>query len=298
MVPQFKKVVIYGVGLLGGSLGMALGRRGMAEKIVGLGRSRKRLERAVTLGALHEVTTDMEEAMAGADALISCVPPRNIGRKWNDFATLAEPGIFVTDVGSVKGSIVADAEAVWGSDHLFVGSHPMAGSEKGSVEAARGDLFEGACCFVTPSNKTPDGAVTRAVGFWQALGARVAIMTPQRHDRLIASISHLPHLLAATLVEALYSRGDSSPLFQTVVGNGFKDTTRIAAGDPALWEQIFSENSEAVTESIDDAIELLGQWRELISRRDSSNEIIARLAAISEQRRSISPEEPGTNDAD
>lgn len=297
MVPQFKRVVIYGVGLLGGSLGMALRRRGMAETIVGLGRSRKRLERGVTLGALDEFTTEMSEAMHGADALISCVPPRIIRRKWSEFAALAEPGLFATDVGSVKGPIVRDAEAALGPDHLFVGSHPMAGSEKGSIEAARGDLFEGVCCFVTPTDRTPDAALTRAVALWRALGARAAVMTPERHDRLIASISHLPHLFAATLVEALYSRGDSSPLFRTVVGNGFKDTTRIAAGDGALWEQIFSENSEAVTASLDEAIELLRQWREIISRGDRASEIIARLSQISENRHSISPEEPDSSHA-
>lgn len=294
MAPHFKRVVIYGVGLMGGSLGMALRRRRMAEAVVGLGRSRKTLERAVTLGALDEAHTEEATALADADALILCLPPRLIRKRWSELAPLIAPGAFVTDVGSVKGAVVREAEAHLSEGVLFIGSHPMAGSEMAGIEAARGDLFDGASCFVTPTDRTPVRALTLAVSFWRALDSRVAIINPERHDRLLAAISHLPHLAAASLVQSLYAQGDSTLLYRSVIGNGFRDTTRIAAGDAQLWEQIFSENREALGENLDRWIGILTRWRELLSRGDASNEIIEGLAKAAEQRRSlaISPPSP------
>lgn len=279
---------------MGGSLGMAMRRRGMAETIVGLGRSRKRLERGITLGALDEVSTDPAEALAGADAVILCMPPRIIRKKWTELAPLIEPGAFVTDVGSVKASMVREAEEHFPEGVLFVGSHPMAGSEMAGVEAARGDLFDGASCFVTPTGRTPMKALTMAVRFWRALDSRVAILNPDRHDDLLASISHLPHLAAVGLVQALYARGDSTLFYRSVIGNGFRDTTRIAAGDGDLWEQIFSENAEALGRNLDRYIAILTQWRALLSRSDASGEIIGQLDEAAGQRKqlSASPDRP------
>lgn len=288
MAPHFKRVVIYGVGLMGGSLGMAMRRRRMAGVIVGLGRSKKTLERAVSLGALDEFHTEAAEALAGADALILCLPPRVIRKRWSELAPLVEPGTFVTDVGSVKSTVVEEAERHLPGEALFVGSHPMAGSELAGVQAARGDLFEGASCFVTPTERTPVKALTQAVGFWRALDSRVVILTPDRHDQLLAAISHLPHLAAVALVQTLYSRGDSTLFFRSVIGNGFRDTTRIAAGDAQLWEQIFTENREALGENLDRMIEILRHWRELLSRPDSSSEMIEELAEASLHRRGLS----------
>jgi prephenate dehydrogenase len=280
--------VIYGVGLMGGSLGMAMRRRRMAETVVGLGRSRKTLERAVTLGALDESHTEAEPALKGADALILCLPPRLIRKRWSELAPLIAPGTFVTDVGSVKGAVVEEAESHLPSGVLFVGSHPMAGSEMAGVEAARGDLFDGASCFVTPTERTPMRALTLAVAFWRALDSRVAILNPERHDRLLAAISHLPHLAAVSLVQSLYAQGDSTLFYRSVIGNGFRDTTRIAAGDAQLWEQIFSENREALGENLGRWIEILTRWKELLSRGDSSGEIIESLSRAADQRRSLS----------
>jgi prephenate dehydrogenase len=273
---------------MGGSLGMAMRRRRMAETIVGLGRSRKRLERGLTLGALDAITTDPGEALRGADAVILCLPPRTIRKKWPELASLIEPGAFVTDVGSVKAMMVSDAEEHLPENVLFVGSHPMAGSEMAGVDAARGDLFDGASCFITPTGRTPTAALTMGVRFWRALDSRVAILSPERHDRLLASISHLPHLAAVSLVQALYAQGDSTLLYRWVVGNGFLDTTRIAAGDAQLWEQIFSENGEALGENLDRLIDILTRWRALLSRGDGAGEIIEALTRASEQRRQLS----------
>lgn len=292
MAPHFKRVVIYGVGLMGGSLGMAMRRRRMAETVVGLGRSRRTLERAISLGALDEATTDEAAALGGADALILCLPPRLIRKRWSDVAPLLAPGAFVTDVGSVKGAVVREAETHLPEGVLFIGCHPMAGSEMAGIEAARGDLFDGASCFVTPTDRTPLRALTLAVSFWRALDSRVAIINPERHDRLLAAISHLPHLAATSLVQALYAQGDSTLFYRSVIGNGFRDTTRIAAGDAQLWEQIFSENREALVENLDRWIDILNRWRDLLSRGDTSSEIIETLERAGDQRRSLSTSPP------
>ncbi len=287
MIPHFKRVVIYGVGLMGGSLGMAMRRRRMAEVIVGLGRSRKTLERGLALGALDEIQTDPEKALAGADALILCLPPRVIRKHWGELAPLVEPGTFVTDVGSVKAPVVEEAERHFAPEVLFIGSHPMAGSELAGVQAARGDLFEGASCFVTPTEKTPPAALTRSVSFWRALNSRVVVIAPDRHDQLLAATSHLPHLAAVALVQSLYARGDSTLFFRSVIGNGFRDTTRIAAGDAQLWEQIFTENREALGQDLNRLIGILSHWRELLARGDSSGEIVEGLTLASVQRQEL-----------
>lgn len=288
MAPHFDKVVIYGVGLMGGSLGLAMRRRRMARTIVGLGRSRKTLERAVALGALDEFQTEAAQALTGADALILCLPPRVIRKRWSELAPLLEPGVFVTDVGSVKSTVVEEAERHLPPETLFIGSHPMAGSEMAGVQAARGDLFEGASCFVTPTGQTSPRALTQAVSFWRALDSRVVVLAPDRHDQLMAGISHLPHLAAVALIQTLYARGDSTLFFRSVIGNGFRDTTRIAAGDAQLWEQIFSENREALGVNLDRLIEILTHWRELLSRPDSSSEMIEELAEAGLHRRGLS----------
>lgn len=290
MPPHFKRAVIYGVGLLGGSLGMAMRRRGLADEIVGLGRARKRLDKANQIGALDAITTDAEEAMAGADALILCLPPRLIRKKWAELAALAQPGIFVTDVGSVKEAIVEEGEKAFGDAALFIGSHPMAGSEKAGVESARGDLFESACCFVTPTDRTPAAALALATQFWRAVGSRVVVVNPKRHDALLALISHLPHLAAVALMQTLYDQGDSTPFFRAVIGNGFRDSTRIAAGQPEVWEQIFSENSQALTASLDVLIARLQKWREMLGERNSEGAIIEALDSAGRNRTHLAPE--------
>lgn len=286
--PHFKRAVIHGVGLLGGSLGFALRERGIADEVVGLGRSREKLHEALRRGALTRISTNPSEALEGADALILCLPPRLIREKIAELAPLITPGAFVTDVGSVKGAIVREGEARLAGKALFIGSHPMAGSEKSGIDAARADLYEDAACFVTLSEKTPAEALVLATEFWRAVGCRVIVADPARHDALLAATSHLPHLAAAALVEALYSRGDATLFFKAVIGNGFRDTTRIAAGEAELWEQIFSENSGELVQNLDGLIRILESWRGLLSRGDARGDITERLARASAHRRELS----------
>lgn len=275
--PHFKRLVIYGVGLLGGSLGMAVRRRGMAECVVGLGRSAERLEQARRLGAIDTGAMRPEEALAGADALILAVPPRQIRESLAGLAPLLEPGTFVTDVGSVKARIVAHAEEILAPEVRFIGSHPMAGSEKTGAEHGRTDFFEGTACILTPTPRTHPEALELAQAFWQRLGGRMVITSPERHDTLLAGISHLPHLVAAALMQMLGRSLASPEEISSIAGGGLRDTTRIAASDPAIWEQIFSENAPALLETLDAYLAVLQEWRAALAQSSPDSRKLAEL---------------------
>lgn len=294
---RFERVVVQGVGLLGGSIGLAMRERGLARRVVGLGRSPERLERARALGAIDEGTTDAAEALRGADAFLTCAPPADIADGWAALAPLLAPGCFVTDVGSVKARIVAEGERVLPPSVRFAGSHPMAGSEKSGVDAARADLFEGRACFVAASERSSSEGIALARRFWIALGMRVVLADPARHDRLMASISHLPHLLSAALVESLFHRGDATLLLRAIAGNGLRDMSRLAEGPADVWEQIFAENADALGDSLDALIGRLSEWRELLraSERGASGALRERLAEAGERRRAIFPACPSAS---
>lgn len=288
--PRFQKLVIYGVGLLGGSLGMALRRRAMAAEIVGLGRSQERLERARQLGAIDRGVTRAAEALEGADAVILAVPPRQIRERLGEIGALLAPGTFLTDVGSVKARIVETARESIPKGVLFIGSHPMAGSEKAGVEFSRGDFYEGCACILTPDETTDPRALAIARSFWSAVGSRVIEMDPARHDRLLAGISHLPHLLASSLMQALSRSSDASAdEVAAIAGGGLKDMTRIAAADPEIWRQIFSENSAAVLAWLDEFEKILNEWRAALDKNDAKT-IAALFGEGSEARKKLSSE--------
>jgi prephenate dehydrogenase len=243
------RLAIVGVGLLGGSVAKAVRAQGLAREIVGIGRDLTRLTGAVSDGTLDRVTTDIAEGVAGADRVLLAAPvlanETLLGRAWQ----AATPGAVLTDVGSTKRGIVAAAERlVAGRPEVhFVGSHPMAGSEKSGYAAARVDLFRGATVVVTPT-ETTDAATAKGVSeFWAALGARVVILDPATHDRAVAAISHLPHVAAWALVDAV---ARFEPDAVQIAARGFKDTTRIAAADPDVWREILVDNREAVRASL------------------------------------------------
>ncbi|AXA35080.1 MAG: prephenate dehydrogenase [Candidatus Hydrogenedentota bacterium] len=243
--PAFDRIAIVGVGLLGGSIGLAVKQRGLAREVVGIGRSPNSLKEALDLQVVDEVTTDLAEGIAEADLVILCTPVRHIVSILPEVLTKARGGALVTDVGSTKNTIVETAERV-GSSAFFVGSHPMAGSEKSGVRYANADLFEDTTCFVTPTPQTSWNAFGRICGFWRALGCRLAVARPDRHDVLVALISHLPHLVAVALVRAVESMKEDQNLIKGIIGNGFRDTTRIACGNTQMWEDICTENHEAI----------------------------------------------------
>lgn len=268
--PRFERLVIYGIGLLGGSVGLAVRERGLAREVVGLGRSRERLEQARAQGALDTVCTDVAGALRGADALVLALPPRLIREGWAALAPLLEPGAFVTDVGSVKRAIVEEAERALSASVLFVGAHPMAGGEKSGAEHARADLYVCSPCLLTPTPRTAPAALELGREFWQALGARTIELDPAEHDRLLAGISHLPHLLAAALMRQVAMPAAPAPAaLGEVCGPSLRDMTRIAASDPGLWSEIFSENQPALLEWLDALLVQLQEWRGALAAGDA-----------------------------
>jgi prephenate dehydrogenase len=243
-----RRLAIVGLGLLGGSVAKAARVESLAREIVGIGRSPGSLAPALSEGAVDRVTTDLREGLAGADMVVLATPVATLERQMPAVWEAALPQALITDVGSTKAAIVRVAETLnVGRPLDFVGSHPMAGSNLSGFGVARADLFRGATVILTPTDRTAPDAVKRVTEFWEAAGGRVVTMEPATHDRAVAAISHLPHLVADALVAAV-ARMD--PQFFDVAARGFKDTTRIAASSPTVWREIFEANREALAEAV------------------------------------------------
>lgn len=254
---------IVGVGLLGGSVALAAKRVGLAKKVVGLGRNPERLQAAVDAGVIDEFLTELPESAAW-DVVVVCTPVDRIAADVVRIAAVSSAGTMITDVGSVKESICEAVERAGLPEGVqFTGAHPLAGSEKAGFENARADLFDGRVTVVTPCNNAASSAKITAESFWKSLGSQIVEMTPRHHDEALATTSHLPHVVAAALTSALPE--SDRPLTAT----GFRDTTRIAAGDPDLWVAILLENVAAVSTSLDRFSESFGQFQRAIENRDA-----------------------------
>lgn len=261
---SFEKLAILGPGLLGGSIALAAQERGLAQTISLYGRSERSLEaaRACDFAQHWEMTTEAAEAVWDADLVILCVP---VGAM-KPLAEAALPALsenaIVTDVGSVKQYVVDELAPVLDGLARFVPSHPMAGSEKTGFAAAKGNLFEGAMTVLTPLPQTEVADVQRTAAFWTALGCRTLELAPDAHDRLVAQISHLPHAAASALV------GSAEDGAFDLIGSGFLDTTRIAAGDPGMWTEILATNRPAVLAALEKFEGQLTELRALLEKGD------------------------------
>jgi prephenate dehydrogenase len=257
------KIAVLGVGLIGGSIGLAARRRLQAE-VVGCGRSPERLARAVELGAIDRGTGSLGEACEGAEVVFCAGPVAVLPEQVREALAASGPDTVVTDVGSTKGELV---EAV-GADERFIGGHPLAGAETAGVENAREDLFDGARWYLTPTEQVSGLLYDRLQRTLAALGARPQAIDPESHDRLMAAISHLPHVLANALAceaaDALTQDSERLP----DVGPSFRDMTRVAGSNPAIWADIFASNREAVARSIDSVGERLRHAAQLIRGGD------------------------------
>jgi prephenate dehydrogenase len=251
----FDSLAIVGVGLIGGSVGLAARRRGLTKQVVGVGRDAKTLERARAAGAIDSFTLDLSEAAHSADFIVVCTPVDKIVAHVKQAAAACRSGTIITDAGSTKANIVRDLEGRLPAGVQFVGSHPLAGSEKNGVENASADLFIGRIAIVTATQQTDATAVERVSEFWRALGSEVKVLDPETHDRALALTSHLPHLVASALA------GIVPPQYRQFTATGFRDTTRIAAGDPALWSAIFSQNALATCDALQRLIDRLDEFR-------------------------------------
>ena len=262
------RLAIVGVGLLGGSVAQAVRAAKLARTIVGVGRDRQRMAAAVSDGTLDEVTTDLTAGVRGADVVVLAAPVLVLEQLLAAAWPALGPDAVITDVGSTKANIVRVAERLGVAvPRAFVGSHPMAGSNLAGYAVARPDLFRDATVVVTPTEATDARAVKRVTELWESLGARVVTMDPAAHDRAVAAISHLPHLVAMALVDAV-TRG--APGAFDVAARGFKDTTRIAASDPQMWQEIFFANRDALGATLRTFRTSLDELQHLIEAGDAA----------------------------
>jgi prephenate dehydrogenase len=279
-----RQLAVVGVGLLGGSVAKAARQGGLARRIVGIGRDAGRLQPALDDGTLDLAVTDLDAGVRDADFILLAAPVLTIEglieRVWR---AAPAAGAVVTDVGSTKRNIVRAAERLAATRPLaFVGSHPMAGSEQAGYRVARPDLFRGATVIVTPTETTELAALKKTTEFWEALGARVSSLDPETHDRTVAAISHLPHLIACALVDGA---ARAEPAALEFAARGFRDTTRIAAGDPDMWAEIFLANRDALTATVEAFREALGELQQVIDggRADALRAVLARIKATRDQ---------------
>jgi prephenate dehydrogenase len=258
----FRRVAIVGVGFMGASLGLAIKKKGLAREVIGIGRQETSLKEAKDLGAIDEGTLDFNKGIVGADLIVLATPVNTVLDIIEILGKEHRRGCIITDLGSTKVAIVARAEKVLPHSLLFVGSHPLVGSEKKGPANANAQLYEGAACVMTPTDKTNRLAREKIKQFWTQLGSSVKLMTPQEHDQVLAYISHLPHLMAFALMKAMPDN------YLDQATQGLKDTSRIAASDPQIWRDIALSNHKPILKALDEVVKVLAAMRKAIVARD------------------------------
>ncbi len=257
--PLFNRIALIGLGLMGSSIALAARAKGAASEITGTARSAKTRARVKKLGFLDDVVDTAAEAVKGADLVIICVPVCTSEAVAREIGPHLSAGAIVTDVGSVKCSVVADVEPHIPVGCAFVPGHPIAGTEHSGPDAGFAELFEGRWCILTPAGKATPEATERLRAFWSALGSYVDIMDPEHHDLVLAITSHIPHLIAYNIVGTVADlETDTRSEVIKYSASGFRDFTRIAASDPAMWRDVFLSNKDAV-------LEMLGRFSEDLS---------------------------------
>ncbi len=267
---QFEKIVVCGVGLIGGSFALAQKSARAARRVVGMGRTRAPLEQALEQGVIDQVATDWGAALDGADLVLLGMPVGQMPAVMAALAPHLGPRTLVTDGGSTKSDVVAAARAAFG-DRIgqFVPGHPIAGAEKSGVGAATADLYRDKRVVLTPLPENTPEAVARVRAAWEACGARVSQLAADEHDRVFAAVSHLPHLLAFALVHDLASRDNADQLFSFAAG-GFRDFTRIASSHPEMWRDICVANRHALLPELDAYMVELMRTRVLLAGGDAA----------------------------
>ena len=269
---MMKRICIVGVGLIGGSIGMDVKHLHLASEVIGVVRRKESISESVKLGAVDYATLDVSEGIKDSDFIILAAPIS----KLFSLAEKIKSNAVIIDVASVKGKLVNQLEKILGGN--YVGTHPMAGSEKRGVAAACAGLFTGANCIITPTENTKSKAISAVVDFWQKLGAKVITLSVDEHDKLVALTSHMPHIVAASLVNTI---ADNKKAI-SCIGPGFKDSTRIAASPPVLWREICEWNKDAILASLKEFrtelsdIEILinsGNWNELLNKLEKAKDL-------------------------
>ncbi|TKB72750.1 MAG: prephenate dehydrogenase/arogenate dehydrogenase family protein [Nitrospira sp.] len=268
---HFGKGASIGVGLIGGSLGMVLTHEQMADEIVGIGRRVENLKTAVALGAIHRYVTDSQEGIRDADLIVLATPVDTYERQVRAWRPWLHPGAIVTDVGSVKGALVERVEQLLPSGIRFVGAHPIAGREKTGVAAGSLTLFRQARCILTPTATTDAAALQQIRAMWEQAGSTVLTMDPHLHDRVLGAVSHLPHVVAFGLINALTEiqrRATPEVDLLTYGGGGLRDTTRIAGSSPEMWRDICVWNKDNLVDMLGDFEEQIRRLKHLIKNGD------------------------------
>ena len=265
---MIKKLAIFGVGLIGGSLALSLRRSNACETIVGCSRSEANLTRALELGVINQYTLDPVEAIKDADMILLAVPLGAMHPILKAISKHIEPDAVITDAGSSKASVVAAAKKAFGTvPSNFVPGHPIAGREKSGVDAAIDDLFVDHKVILTPLPQTSDEAVLRVKKMWESVGAEVRTLDVDQHDKVLAATSHLPHVVAYSLVDTISRTDCVDQIFQFAAG-GFRDSSRTASSDPVMWRDICLENRSAILDSLTSFQDNLANLRALIEASD------------------------------
>lgn len=257
-------LTIVGVGLIGGSIGLAAKKRGVARQVRGVGRDVDKLRHAQGLGAIDSFTLDLADGVRDANLVVFCTPVDRIAAQAISVRDHYATDALITDAGSTKANIVAAVETTLGGLDGFVGSHPLAGSEKQGAEHGSADLFVNRWTVLTPTTRTAAHPLEQVERFWQALGSRTRRMSPEEHDRALALTSHLPHLVASALAGILPAN------WAELSATGFRDTTRVAAGDPDVWTPIFRHNHPALLTALTQLEERLQAFRQALAGDDSA----------------------------
>ncbi|PIQ81952.1 MAG: prephenate dehydrogenase [Candidatus Omnitrophica bacterium CG11_big_fil_rev_8_21_14_0_20_64_10] len=280
MKPIFEQVSIIGLGLIGGSLGMALRKNKAARRVIGFARRPLVLRQAKRLGAIDDGDTLLcSDWLSRSDLVVIATPLDTVPGLARRVARMAAGPVIVTDAAGTKGSIVRALRRPAGK-LIFVGGHPMAGSERSGIAAARADLFRGAACVLTPAAGTPKEAAAKVAALWRSVGARVVVRSAARHDREVARISHLPHLTAVGLIET------ADPASLKLAGSGFFDTTRIGMASPALWETICLDNRREIVGALDRYLKRMTTLRNQI-RRGEGKTLRRRLKSAAAKRKRL-----------
>ena len=258
----FRKVTIVGVGLIGGSLALAMKKHKLAKEIVGVSQKQSTLEWALKNQVIDQACPDVKKAVTNADLVVLATPVGVISAMMSTIAPHIRRNCIVTDVGSTKTSIVNAAQSFLPNKTLFVGSHPLAGSEKRGVEHATADLFANSLCLLTATANTSRGAVARVKTMWTTVGCRVKSISCEEHDQVMAYISHLPHVLAYSLMEVVPTE------YFEYAAQGLKDTTRVAGSSPQMWQEICLANGKNIIQSIDQVVGVLSTLRKAMAAGD------------------------------
>lgn len=269
MTPLFNKVAIIGVGLIGGSLAKAAKRKDLFKDVVGIARNERNLKKGIVLGAIDSYTTHLTEGLIDAELVIVATPSGVIVDLIRKIVPHVPKGCIITDVGSIKRDIVKGVEGFIPDNVFFIGGHPIAGKEDSGIDAACSSLFVGHKCILTPTSKTNPNALQRIKTMWEKVGSIVMLMDMAEHDEIFAAVSHLPHIVAFSLINAIIRMEDIRGDLLNYSAGGLKDFTRVAASDPVMWRDISMMNKDNILNSISRFLSSLEDIKSAIAQGDS-----------------------------